>query len=144
VNWFKQDILLSCGHLVRGEWVAVMTVGKTLFCEFCTDHRMVEDVDILGVSSSSPSNEGFLWISITPQHQLAGDSQIESPTLGPHMKPTLSASKRTKNRFKEHTLAIHPSRRSTQIDGQAHIMLRCTDFGCSWFGWIPKDEIDEE
>jgi hypothetical protein len=53
VNWFMQDVLLSCGHLNRATWPAVMTVGKTLFCRICNENRKVEEVEILSVSTAS-------------------------------------------------------------------------------------------
>lgn len=56
------------------------------------------------------------------------------------------ASRRTKNRVKEHNLEMihHPSLRARKVmfDGKPHTLFRCVDH-CNWRGWLPIDELEE-
>ena len=57
------------------------------------------------------------------------------------MKAKATASKRTKDRLKEHPdLTVEKESDKVQsIPNKTCVFLRSSD---GWFGWIPKDELD--
>lgn len=65
------------------------------------------------------------------------------------MKAKPSASRRTKNRIKEHDLEFNPDLTHHDImgyEGRTMIHAKCVDpkcpaFGTPWIGWLPLDEL---